>query len=87
MSAHLLQNSGTFHVLKDDLESFLHVLSWETLCYVPAINSYTADNHAEDLKKFNEHEVYQGGIDHGGLSKSNSLGCGMCYTDCVINDF
>ena len=82
MSAHLLQNSGTFHVLKDDLESFLHMLSWATLCYVPAINSYTADNHAEDLKKFNEHEVYQGGVDHGGLGKSDSLGCGMYLSRC-----
>ena len=82
MSACLLQNSGTFHMLKDDLESFLHVLSWATLCYVPAINSYTTDNCAEDLKKFNEHEVYQGGTDHGGLSKSNSLGCGTYPSRC-----
>ena len=40
MSAHLLQNPGEFHILKDDLESFLHVLSWMTLCYSDKQNCY-----------------------------------------------
>ena len=74
MSACLLQNSGMFHVLKDDLESFLHMLSWTTLCYMPAIDSHTSDDRAKDLKKFDEYDVYQGGADHGGLGKRDSLG-------------
>ena len=57
MSAHLLQNPGKFHILKDDLESFLHVLSWMTLCYVPAIDSYAPLDHAENLQAFNEYVV------------------------------
>lgn len=77
MSAHLLQNPGELHTLRDDLESFLHVLAWTTLRYVPAIDSYTADNRVEDLVAFNEHSVYQGGIDHGGRRKSESLASGL----------
>ena len=74
MSACLLQNSSAFHILKDDLESFLHVLGWTTVCYVLAIDSYSPDNHTKDLRKFNENDVYQGGINHGGLGKHKSLG-------------
>ena len=74
MSAHLLQNPGEFHMLKDDLESFLHVLRWTTLCYVPAIDSYTAFDRAEDLQAFNEHVVQEEGVDRGGRRKRDSLG-------------
>jgi hypothetical protein len=37
MSANLLQHPGKMHTLTDDLESFLHVLGWMTLRYVPAM--------------------------------------------------
>ncbi|KAF8554515.1 hypothetical protein OG21DRAFT_1394048, partial [Imleria badia] len=35
MSANLLQHPGKMHTLTDDLESFLHVLGWMMLRYVP----------------------------------------------------
>ena len=76
MSAHLLQNPSLFHMLKDDLESFLHVLSWVTLCYIPTIDLYTSFDHTEDLQAFNEHVVW-GGVNHGGHCKSDTLGAGM----------
>ena len=74
MSAHLLQNPGKFHILKNDLESFLHVLSWMTLCYIPTIDSYASLDRTKDLQVFNEHVVVQEeGVDHGGCHKHNSL--------------
>ncbi|KAI6163461.1 hypothetical protein EDD17DRAFT_1507184 [Pisolithus thermaeus] len=35
MSAELLKNSGQIHTLQDDIESFVHVLGWTILCYLP----------------------------------------------------
>ena len=42
MSTNLLQHPGKKHTLTDDLESFLHVIGWVTLCYIAAIDSYGA---------------------------------------------
>jgi len=56
MSANLLQYPGKMHMLTDDLESFLHVLGWMTLRYVPAIDSYSALRRGKDMAMFDEHE-------------------------------
>ena len=37
------------NMLTDDLESFLHVLTWMTLHYVPTIDSYGAGHRGRDL--------------------------------------
>ncbi|KAF8421911.1 hypothetical protein L210DRAFT_384715 [Boletus edulis BED1] len=48
MSANPLEQPGKFHTVTDDPESFLHVLGWMTLRYVPAIDSYYAEDRGED---------------------------------------
>ncbi|KAF8132585.1 hypothetical protein EV363DRAFT_1449474 [Boletus edulis] len=48
---------GKFHMVTDDLESFLHVLGWMTLRYVPAIDSYDAEDRSEDMGMFDQHSV------------------------------
>ncbi|KAF8131843.1 hypothetical protein EV363DRAFT_1583527 [Boletus edulis] len=69
MSANLLQQPGKFHTVTDDLESFLHVLGWMTLRYVPAIDSYDAEDRGEDMGMFDQHSVRKGRPDRGGLQK------------------
>ena len=73
MSANLLQNPGKIHTLTDDLESFLHVLGWMTLHYVPATNSYESDDRRRDMVIFDEHSVRKGWLDHGGFQKCLTL--------------
>ena len=73
MSANLLQHPGKMHALTDDLESFLHVLGWMTLRYVPATDSYTAFRRGMDLRKFDEHYQEEGHSAEGGDAKSDSL--------------
>ncbi|KAI5981839.1 hypothetical protein EDD15DRAFT_2559356, partial [Pisolithus albus] len=36
MSAALLENPGHSHVFEDDIESFVHVLGWTVLSYLPS---------------------------------------------------
>jgi hypothetical protein len=76
MSANLLRQPGTVHTLTDDLESFLHVLGWTTLRYVPAIDSYEAEDRCDDMDMFDQHSVRKGRSDRGGLLKSYVLGAG-----------
>jgi hypothetical protein len=76
MSANLLRQPGTAHTLADDLESFLHVLGWTTLRYVPAIDSYEAEDRGDDMDMFDQHSVRKGCFDRGGLLKSYILGAG-----------
>ncbi|KAF8546653.1 hypothetical protein OG21DRAFT_1501900 [Imleria badia] len=73
MSANLLQHPGKIHTLTDDLESFLHVLGWMTLRYVPAIDSYTATRRGKDLDKFDEHYEEDGRSAEGGDAKCDAL--------------
>ena len=73
MSANLLQYPGKVHTLTDDLESFLHVLGWITLRYVPAADSYTAFRRGRDLRKFDEHYQEEGHSAEGGDAKSDGL--------------
>ena len=74
MSANLLQNPSKMHTLADDLESFLHVLGWMTLRYVPAIDGYSAVQRGRDMTIFDEY-LDEGYWREGGNSKSNALGC------------
>ena len=69
MSAKLLRDVGKIHELGDDLESFLHVLGWITLRYLPAVDSYEASCRGEDMKMFDEHRRFAGGHDIGGRFK------------------
>ena len=74
MSANLLQNPGKIHTFTDDLESFLHVLGWMTLHYVPASDAYDAEDRRKDMTMFDELSVRRGRFNSGGDFKSNVLG-------------
>ena len=73
MSANILENPGKMHTLTDDLESFLHVLGWMTLRYVPAIDGYSAVERGWDMAMFNEY-LDEGYWKRGGNSKALALG-------------
>ena len=76
MSANLLQQAGKLNTLTDDLESFLHVLAWMMLRYVPASDDYDAEDRGRDMLKFNEHSIRKRRFDHGGDRKCDALGRG-----------
>ena len=69
MSANLLQHPGKMHTLTDDLESFLHVLGWMTLRYVPANDTYLAYQRGFDMEAFDQHYQPQGRSGLGGYQK------------------
>lgn len=73
MSANLLQNPGKMHLFIDDLESFLHVLGWMTLRYVPAIDSYSALRRGKDMAIFDEHDEEEDHSEHGGHDKARAF--------------
>jgi hypothetical protein len=77
MSANLLRQPGTVHTLTDDLESFLHVLGWTTLRYVPAIDSYSALRRGKDMVMFDEHDREEDHSEQGGHLKSYVLCAGQ----------
>ena len=76
MSANLLLHPGKVHTFRDDLESFLHVLAWMMLRYVPADDFYQAADRGDDMTKFDQHSVRDGWFDRGGRAKSDALGAG-----------
>ena len=76
MSVKLLQHPGKVHMLTDDLESFLHVLGWMTLRYVPAIGSYSALRRGKDMVMFDEHFREQGHSGRGGEYKALAFEAG-----------
>ena len=73
MSANLLMHPGKMHTLTDDLESFLHVLGWTTLRFVPSIQAYTGVRRAHDMEPFDEHYKPHESSDEGGDRKSQLL--------------
>ena len=77
MSANLLQNPGKLHTLTDDLESFLHVLAWMMLRFVPTIKAYDAEKRHRDMQKFDEHFPSESSLDEGGMQKADALGRGV----------
>ena len=76
MSANLLQRPGKVHTFTDDLESFLHVLGWMTLRYVPARDTYRPHHRGIDMDMFDQHYKLHGYSDQGGHLKSYVLGAG-----------
>ena len=70
MSVNLLQHPSKLNTLTDDLESFLHVLGWMTLRYVPAIHSYSALRCGKDMVMFDEHDREEDHSEQGGHLKS-----------------
>ena len=77
MSANLLRQPGKLNTLTDDLESFLHVLGWTTLRYVPAIASYSALRRGNDMVMFDEHDQEEDHSEQGGHLKSYVLCAGQ----------
>ena len=77
MSANLLRHPRKLNTLTDDLESFLHVLGWLTLRYVPAIDTYSALRRGRDLVMFDEHDREEDHCEQGGHLKSYILGAGQ----------
>jgi len=77
MSANLLQHPGRMYTFTDDLESFLHVLGWMALRYIPATDSYSALHRGKDMVIFDEYYEEE---DHceGGHRKCQVL-CGNPY--------
>ena len=72
MLAKLLRSPGKVHTFTDDLESFLHVLGWMTLRYVPADSSYRPLDRGRDLSMFDEYCV-TGYNDEGRFQKCFAL--------------
>ena len=70
MSANLLRHPGKVHTLTDDLESFLHVLGWTTLRYVPASDTYLPHYRGIDMHMFDQHYKPLGYSEQGGHLKS-----------------
>jgi len=68
----LLINKGAKHTLQDDLESFLHVLSWVALRYMP--HGYDADELDDIMKACFDH-AYEGldGSVKGGRNKKEHI--------------
>ena len=69
MSAQLLRDVGKMHELEDDLESFLHVLGWTTLRYLPAHDPYSPYRRGRDLEMFDEYQKEPGKNCFGGYTK------------------
>ena len=75
MSANLLQHPGKLNTFTDDLESFLHVLTWTALRYLPAVYSYL---HVDfDIGMFDEHYWEQGRSPLGGEGKARAFRAGQ----------
>ena len=73
MSANLLMHPGKMHTLTDDLESFLHVLGWTTLRFLPAVGTYDGYDRVGDMLPFDEHYKPHRGSDKGGRGKYTLL--------------
>ncbi|KAF8833286.1 hypothetical protein BDN67DRAFT_986127, partial [Paxillus ammoniavirescens] len=59
----------------DDIESFLHVLVWASIKYVPTTDSYSAAERACDLRRiFDVIDFVEDGAAIGGTSKADVLG-------------
>ena len=67
---------GKMHRFTDGLESFLHVLGWVTLRYVPAIDSYSALCRGRDTAMFVEHDEEEDHSEHGGHDKARTFRVG-----------
>ncbi|KAF5371807.1 hypothetical protein D9758_003396 [Tetrapyrgos nigripes] len=66
ISVALLQARVPFHTLQDDLESFLHVTGWTSICHIK--NNLTPDKLVSSLRSYDEIEP-EGGTILGGRQK------------------
>ena len=57
----MIMNPKRTHALVDDIESFIHVLGWTTLRFLPPTKSYTAIDRSRDMYMFDEDFWCQGG--------------------------
>ncbi|KAF9231547.1 hypothetical protein BU15DRAFT_55980, partial [Melanogaster broomeanus] len=74
MSAALLRKPGKLHMLEDDIESFLHVLGWATIKYVPTTDAYSGGERASDLHQlFDVIDFHLQGAAVGGKAKASEL--------------
>src|ERR1700733_15311165 len=71
MSSMLLMNTNHVHTLADDLESFLHVLSWVALRFTPHGSSSKA--LTDLLVSMFDHSNEDDGGSKGGTAKRNYL--------------
>ncbi|KAF9234156.1 hypothetical protein BU15DRAFT_52925 [Melanogaster broomeanus] len=77
MSAALLRKPGKLHMLEDDIESFIHVLGWTTIKYVPTTDAYSGGERASDLHQlFDVIDFHLQGAAIGGKAKATMLGLG-----------
>ncbi|KAI6001359.1 hypothetical protein EDD15DRAFT_2231437 [Pisolithus albus] len=73
MSAALLENPRQFHVLEDDIESFVHVLGWTVMSYFPS----PMDRHSRAAWLFlyyDDSSKNATGQAEGGIEKQLHLG-------------
>ncbi|KIJ04883.1 hypothetical protein PAXINDRAFT_103981 [Paxillus involutus ATCC 200175] len=78
MSAVLLRNPGMKHTLQDDIESFLHVLVWASIKYVPATDAYSTADRGDDLRRlFDVIDYVEDGAAIGGKTKSAAFAAGI----------
>ncbi|KAI5983284.1 hypothetical protein EDD15DRAFT_2533854 [Pisolithus albus] len=75
MSAALLENPGHSHVLEDDIESFVHVLGWTALSYLPSPMDRSKRTHIASLLYDHSFKVTTG-REEGGLVKELYLKSG-----------
>ncbi|KAF9231136.1 hypothetical protein BU15DRAFT_11483, partial [Melanogaster broomeanus] len=77
MSTVLLRKPGKLHTLEDDIESFLHVLGWATIRYVPTTAAYSGEQRASHLHQFFDIvDFHLRGTAVGGDGKAAMLGLG-----------
>lgn len=87
MSAKLLQDVNEHHSIEDDLESFLHVLAWATIRYVPTTDKFTSFARERFLTSVFDDSRVDGGKHVGGWTKIDLLrGGGYPPDDFVLKD-
>ncbi|KAI6029861.1 hypothetical protein PISMIDRAFT_680781 [Pisolithus microcarpus 441] len=81
ISAALLRGVGHSHVLEDDIESFVHVLGWTVLSYLPG--PMDRNRRADLVSWLYDHSFKDGtGRGEGGLAKALYLELGIYPPKC-----
>ncbi|KAI5981864.1 hypothetical protein EDD15DRAFT_2112989, partial [Pisolithus albus] len=74
MSAALLEKPGHSHLLEDDIESFVHVLGWTVLSYLPS--PMDKDDRAALVSYLYDHSWKTSSGEKGGLAKEGHFKSG-----------
>ncbi|KAI5981849.1 hypothetical protein EDD15DRAFT_2587286 [Pisolithus albus] len=74
MSAALLGSPGQLHVFEDDIESFVHVLGWTVLSYLPS--PMDKDDRAALVSYLYDHSWKTSSGEKGGLAKEGHFKSG-----------